>query len=303
MPNDPQSSSHLLLPLLASLLFVVGALFGKASSVRGASPYTNTFAANFCLALFWTAFGFARSGFLPPAAWAPAAAIACAFVVGQLCTYLAFQNGDVSLATPIFGVKIILVAVLVSLLAEEAIPTRIWIAAILASIGVAVVQMNPGQSKLANFSARRTALTVVLALLAATSYSLFDVGLQYCGRKYGGEAFLATMFVWMGLISCGLLPWTDSLTRLRQIKAVTPLLMTALLIAGQAVLICYALGQYGDATRVNIIYALRGLWSVLLAWILNRMAVNPEGRHSARTMLFRLTGAAILLACVIISMT
>lgn len=302
MPTDINGAEHLLYPLLSSIIFVVGALFAKESSVRGTSPYTNVAVSNLCLAFFWVVFGWARGCFLPAEAWGPAAAIGAAFVIGQIFTYLAFQYGDVSLATPVLGVKIILVAMISSLLAEAPIAQHIWIAAVLASIAVGIVQAG-GASSREHRSSRQAALTVMLALASAFAFSCFDVGLQIYGRRYGAEGFLTTMFVFMGGISCVLLPWTDRPARLYRIKAFGPLFMTAILMAIQALSLSYALGRHGDATRVNIIYSLRGLWSVVVAWILNRMAISPEGWHSSRTMWFRLTGAALLLICVIVALS
>jgi len=296
-------SFHLLFPLLSSLLFVVGAMFAKQSTVLGTSPYTNTAFSNLCLALFWTTIGLVRGFSLPWAAWIPAAIIAFAFVAGQLCTYLAFQLGDVSLATPIFGVKIIIVAVLSSLISDQGITVQIWIAAILAAIGIGVIQAGSSSSRATRLTARRAILTIVLALLAATALSLFDIGLQTCGRKYGAEPFLTVMFFCTGVISCGFLPWADRPLRLRQTGAAWPLAIATLLMAAQAVSISYALGRFGDATRINIIYSLRGLWSVGLAWILSRLAVNPEGGHSARTMVFRLLGALLLSVSIIVALS
>jgi len=295
-------SLHLLFPLFSSLLFVVGAMFAKRAALRGASPYTSTVLSNLCLALFWGLFGALRAGSVSSEAWGAAAAIALAFVIGQLCTYLAFQYGDVSLATPIFGVKIIIVALLSSLLAEKAVEPRIWVASVLAAVGVGVVQASGKVARHARASARRVALTILLAVLAATSLSLFDIGLQLCGKRYGAEPFLVTMFVLTGVFSLGLLPWADRPARVREIGAVGPLAGAALLMATQAVSISYSLGQYGDATRINIVYALRGFWSVLLAWGLSRLAASPDGAHSNRTMLLRLLGAMLLMVSVVIAL-
>lgn len=303
MPIDMNGPWHLLYPFCSSVLFVIGALFAKEAAVRGASPYTNTAACNFCLALLWVIAGLTQGIFLPPSAWGPAAGIACAFVLGQLCTYLAFQYGDVSLATPILGAKIIFVAIIGSLLAETPLPLHIWIAAVLASAAVGIVQLGGGEiAPERKSSSGQTILTITLALLAAFAFSCFDVGLQFYGRKYGAMGLLTTMFVFMGMISCVLLPWVDRPGYLIRIKAIGPLAVAAVFIAAQAISISYALGQHGDATRVNIIYSLRGLWSVIIAWLLSRLAISPEGRHSNRTMVFRFTGAILMLICVIMAM-
>jgi drug/metabolite transporter (DMT)-like permease len=300
---DIDGSWHLLFPLLSSLLFVLGAMFAKQSALRGTSPFTNTALSNLTLALVWMTVGLVRGEGLPIIAWGPAAAIAFAFFLGQLCTYLAFQFGDVSLATPIFGVKIIIVAFLSVFFAEKAITASIWTAAVLAAIGIGVVQVGSGTSTKHPLTAGRATLTVILAVLAATALSLFDIGLQHYGRTYGAERFLTVMFVFTGVISCGLLPWVDRPARILQIQAAWPLAMATLLMAAQAISISYALGRFGDATRVNIVYSLRGLWSVLLAWLLGRLAVNPEGKLSSRTLLFRLIGAILLLISVVVALS
>jgi drug/metabolite transporter (DMT)-like permease len=276
-------------------------MFAKEAVGRGCRPVTNTVTSNFCLAVVWGSVGAVRGEFLPPAAWPAAAGIASLFVIGQLCTYLAFHYGDVSLATPVFGVKIILVAAISSALADTPIGAPIWMAAFLAAAGVGIIQAGGGPAS-ETVSRKRAVAAIGLALVAAAALSLFDIALQVYGRRLGAGPFLSTMFVWMGLLSCGLLPWADRPSRLRELNAMGPLVVASLLMAGQAVSISFALGRFGDATRVNIVYALRGLWSVLLAWWLGRLARSPEGRHSARTLAFRLTGAVLLMIAVLVAL-
>lgn len=283
-------------------MFVLGATSAKQSALRGTSSFTNTAFANLTLAFFWVVVGFMRGEPLPIAAWAPAVAIAGAFVMGQLCTYLAFQFGDVSLATPIFGVKIIIVAMLSATVSDQPITAPLWVAAVLAAVGIGVVQAGPRPQSPSIRTAGRATLTVILALLAATALSLFDIGLQHYGRVYGAERFLILMFIFSGVLSCGLLPWADSPARIIRINAQVPLLIAAVMMAAQAVSISYALGRFGDATRVNIVYSLRGLWSVLLAWVLGRLATTPDAHLHRGTLLYRLSGAMLLLIAVLVAL-
>lgn len=296
------NSLHLLFPLFSSIVFVLGAMCSKQTAVRGTKPFTNTALSNLCLAIFWVIFGSVRGTSIPWEAWVPAVLIAFAFVVGQMCTFLAFQLGDVSLATPIFGVKIIIVAILSSLLTDQGINLQTWVAAMLAALGIAVIQAGSSSTRASALTTRRVALTIALALLAATALSLFDIGLQTCGRKYGAEGFLTMMFFCMGVLSCGLLPWANRPAELGRLGVIKPLALGTVLMAAQAVSISYALGRYGDATRVNIVYSLRGLWSVGLAWILSRLDLNPEGGHSPRTMIFRLVGALLLTISILVAL-
>ncbi len=296
-------SLHLLFPLFSSLVFVAGAMLARRATLRGTSPYTTTFLANILLAGCWVAVGCAQGELLAVSGWWPAFWIAVMFVGGQLCTYLAFQWGDVSLATPIFGVKIIEVALISAWVSQQPVPTRIGIAAGLAALGIAVIQAGAGQGSRGTVNARKAAVTIVLALLAATALSLFDVGLQRYGREYGPVTFLSGMFGLTGVLSCGLLPWVDRPSQIRERNAMKPLLLGGILMAVQAISISYSLGRFGDATRINIVYSLRGLWSVVVAWLFSHFAVTAEAKLSRRTIVLRLLGALLLLISILMTLS
>ena len=68
----------------------------------------------------------------------------------------------------------------------------------------------------------------------------------------------------------------------------------------QAIGMTLTLGLFGDATRVNIVYSLRGLWGVLLTWVVARRAVEPVSTAAHRTMMMRLTGALLIGVSVVI---
>ncbi len=128
------------------------------------------------------------------------------------------------------------------------------------------------------------------------------MGVQLAGKRYGATVFLTTMFTWVGLLSLGLLPWTDRIRTLRENRAMRPLGGAGLLMAAQAISITYSLAQYGDATRINIVYSLRGLWSVLLAWQLSRWAASSEGHPDTRTLIVRFVGTVLLTTAVIVAL-
>ena len=62
------------------------------------------------------------------------------------------------------------------------------------------------------------------------------------------------------------------------------------------------LSQFGDATRVNIVYALRGLWAILFAWLLAGSFEGGERFASRSVMLRRAAGALLLTGAVVASM-
>ncbi len=293
---------HLLFPLASSFGFVLAMLYTKQATGRGASPWTGTFFANLWLAIGW-AFVFAgQDERLPMEGWWQAGLIGAAFVVGQLLTYLAFSLGDVSVAAPVLGVKVIIVALVLALIIGEPVTGQVWLGAFLAAAGVAVIQFGASSAARNRLTATRAVLTVVLALLSATSFSLFDVGLQTWGRAWGADRFLPPMFVSTGLLSLAFLPRVDSLSRLRQLGVLRPLLLGTIVMALQSMSMAYALNHYGDATRINIVYALRGLWAVLFAWWLARQFGGAEAQLAPRIMLIRLAGAILLMLSILVAL-
>lgn len=278
-------------------------MLAKQGIQRGASPWTGTFFGNLWLAMIWACIAVYRGEIVPREAWTDAGIIGLLFVLGQLFTYLAYQFGDVSVATPIFGVKVLIVAIVASVLAREDVPGVIWVAGVLASAGVILIQWSGGGADQED-KPTRPGLTVLVALCAAFSLSLFDVCLQkWVKGTWNSFAFLPVMFGTAALLSVVFLPKVDSLKRLRKLKATKWMLGGTILMAAQAMSMCYSLAQFGDAARINIVYALRGLWGVLLAWLLARALGTNEASVGKTVMLRRLAGAVLLTSAVVLAIT
>lgn len=305
--SSPSSESpgvpyHLLFPLLSSALFVLGMMLAKQAITRGASPWTGTLLGNLWIAVIWGSVAVLRDRVAPMEAWGQAAIVGALFVSGQLFTYLAFQLGDVSVATPILGVKVLLVALLMSIFAHQEISGRIWTAGAMATFGIVIIQTG-GRSSVASVVPIRPGLTVVLALLAATSMSLFDLCLMAWGPPWGSLNFLPVAFAFTGVFSLVFVPWADGPRRLLSINAASWIVPGTMLMALQALSMSFALATFGDAVRVNIVYALRGLWGVVITWGLARWLGGNEAHVGRRVMLIRLTGAAFLTFAVILAVT
>ena len=99
----------ILLPLCAALLYVVGALLVKRSGDFGVGVWRTAFISNLTSALIFQLLLPLGGTFHVELLWQPAL-VGVLFLLGQLLNYLALQRGDVSVATPVLGVKIILVA-------------------------------------------------------------------------------------------------------------------------------------------------------------------------------------------------
>lgn len=312
--------AHLLLPLLASFLFVCGLLFIKRASATGVGPWTVTFIANMWAAgLFsalWLLGGETQSW---SQLWQPAV-VAGLYILGQIFTFAAIEHGDVSVATPVFGVKVIVVAFLLAALYGEPLSAIVWIAVLLSGVGIVLVQWTPESrgarpvdqadavgeildSSAADQEASQNKrkgllLTLVLALLAATSFGTFDVVVQDFAQSWGPR--LIPVSYWMvAVLSLGFLPFVD-LKYLRVNPPRTVLLIGTLLIALQAMCIVTTVASFGDAARVNVMYTMRGMWGVLLAWGAAKIWGGNEAGLPKSVMIMRLIGAGFLTAAVIL---
>jgi drug/metabolite transporter (DMT)-like permease len=225
--------------------------------------------------------------------WQPAI-VAALYMLGLALTYAAIEQGDVSIAAPILGIKVVFVALLLTLFGLQQLPSTVWYASILATAGIALIQWT-GRGH-----PRRVAFTVLLALSAGLCYATFDVLVQRWAPAWGAGRFLPIAFWMVGIGSLGLLPWVSWKSLGRQSLS-RPLLSGSMLVAIQSLCISLALAMFGDAARVNIVYALRGLWGVLLAWGVAHLWGGAESEHPRGVMLTRVLGAAVLTLAVILA--
>jgi hypothetical protein len=63
------------------------------------------------------------------------------------------------------------------------------------------------------------------------------------------------------------------------------------------------LAVYGKATSANVVYASRGLLSVLLVWMIGHWFMNQEQQLGARVLRWRLFGAALMLSAIVLVVT
>lgn len=224
------------------------------------------------------------------------AAIGALFVAGQLFTFLAVHRGDVSVAAPVLGVKVLVVPGLALFVVNEAASTQVWIAAAVAMLGIWFVQ-TPDKA----IERSKILASVGFALLAACSMSLCDVLIQRWARNWGAGYFLPIMFAFTAFYSLLLLPLADRPSYLKERGVIRPLLIGAGLMAIQAIGMTLALGMFGDATRVNIVYSLRGLWGVLITWLVARRTTHTGSTAGDRTMAMRLVGAVLIGVSVVLS--
>jgi drug/metabolite transporter (DMT)-like permease len=224
--------------------------------------------------------------------WQPAL-VGLLFISGQVSTVLALKVGDVSLATPVMGIKIVLVAVLTAIILNEWPGPALWAAAFLSSTAVALLNITPSHHR------RRANLTIAIAGFAAFSYALFDVLVQKFSPAWGTGRFLPAMLGIVAVFSAFLRPWGSAATP-AAVASRPWLAGGALFLAAQALLIVTPIALYGHATTANVLYSARGMWSVLIVWLVGHWFRNQEQRLPPRILVWRLIGAGLMTAAVIV---
>ena len=298
LPAVLQDSFHLLLPLAASLLFVCGLLFLKRATLAGVNPWTVSLVANLWAATLFSGFWFMESDPVNyRLLWQPAL-VGLFFICGQMGTFFAITHGDVSIAAPLFGVKVLLVAILATLIGGVTLAPAIWVAATMATIGIALVQWTGSGKR------KRIWYTIASAMGASTSFSVFDVLVQrFCSSEAAAWTtgrFLPIMFWFVATYSSlFLIGFQWDKFGLRAVRR--SLLIGGFLIGMQAICIVFTLSAFGDAPRVNVVYSMRGIWGVVLAWGAALIWGGNEANLTRKTMFFRLGGALLITISVVIA--
>lgn len=297
MLSDPVSaaSATVVYPLLAALVYAFGALVLKRSSDLGVGLWRTTFVANVIVAglfsLLWLIEG-------PPVdrdlLWQPGVIALCLFV-GQISQFLALEKGDVSVAVPVFGLKVILVALLTPLLVGQAVGARLWAAALLSVVGISLLNRRETGGSRGNLG-----ITLAAGGVGAVCFAIFDLLVQKWGPHWGVSRLLPCIFWINALLSCGLIFRFSAPLSAVPRQAWPWLTGGSVLLGSQSILFVSTLAVYGQATSANIMYASRGLLSVLLVWIIGHWFANREQHLGAAVLRGRLAGALLMMSAIVL---
>lgn len=228
--------------------------------------------------------------------WGLASIVGVTFFLGQLFTFIAVKCGDVSLATPILGTKVLFVAVFSYFLFGESFPTVWWIGAGLTAVAIFLL----GGSDLQRMASHLP--VILLSMTSAMFFGLTDAMLAHYAPGNSPFSFLAIMFLVNAGLSFFLIPFFNG--RLRDIsrKAWPWLGFGAFLLSAQSLILGITLAVYGSATAVNILYGIRGLWSLVLVFLIGKWLQSTEKGYGLKTVIMRYTGALLLLFAIAIVM-
>jgi len=295
LADAPLAGPLFWLPLLAAILFAHGAMLMKRSAHWRVDVWRTTFISNLITAtsfMPWLLWG----GRFPAALdlWQPLV-VGSLFVIGQVTTMLALTKGEVSVATPVLGLKIVLVAIFSWLFIAGPLPANIWMASAIATLGVVLLNVAPRRSERASVG-----LSVLGALIAAAAFGLFDVCVQMWAPDWDLGVFLPTAFACSALLSLGFVPLFSAPLRRVPRRAWPWLAGGSLLIALQALAIVATVAIWGHATVANVVYSTRGLWGVLLVWLIGPRLGVHDASLTPPVLACRLAGALLLMVAIVL---
>lgn len=282
------------MPLGAAVLYVVAALLIKRSTDFGVGPWRTLFVSNLIGAVVFLALLPFGGPFPVALLWQPALT-AVLFLVAQFFNFLALQQGDVSVATPVLGLKIVLVALFATLLHTQGVTPTLWVAAGLSSLGIALLNRTGG-------TRHHIGTTILYSFLTAALYALSDVLLQKWLPAWGTGRYLPVMLVFVAVFGFVAVPFFHA--PLRQIpRAAWPwLLGGCVILSVQALVFSLTIALFHNATAANVLYGSRGLWSVVAVWVVGHWFSNREQHLGAAVLRWRLAGALLMLVAVVLVM-
>lgn len=284
--------AYLLLPCAAGVLYALSQFGLKRAFHLGVGPWRSAFIANWMSGLLFLPLAVIRPDGPFFGGWGPALGAASALFAGQLLAFLAIERGDVSVAAPMMGTKVLGVVVLSVLLFRQGFGWDVWLAAMLTTVAIAMLQWGPAHER------GRVLRTVLLAGAAAMLFALCDVIIQRWCRDAGFFVFGAKMFLLCAVLSFGLVPFFRRPLRAISVDALPWLGMGAIFLCLQGFLMFTAIGYFQDAAGSNIVYSLRGVWSIVLVWVAGRQLRSSEGDAGGVVLARRLAGASLMVASV-----
>lgn len=280
------------LPLIAALIYASGALLVKRGADLGVGVWRTAFVANAVGGIVFLPL-FALGGQVHLSLWWQPALLGFLFTVGQWLTFLAMDKGDVSVATPVLGLKILFVAVIITAFGSVALRPQLWIAALLATAGIALLNRRGSHA-----AHHRVGRTILFAAAAAAAFAVFDVLVQTWSPAWGVGRFIPLTMLAAAAFSFIFIPFFRAPLSAIPRPAWPWLLAGTCTMALQSALFVSTVAHWGQAARANILYSSRGLWSVVLVWLVGHLVHSREQHLGRATLLWRFAGATLMLCAI-----
>lgn len=284
----------LLIPLLCAILYPLGTLFMKRALGKGADLWSSLAVNYWVMALIFLAVFPLESRAIPWDLWYQPALLGLTAFAGQGFALKAISSGDLTIATPALGSKVLMVALLTEIILRQPVPLSWWIAASLSFAAVFFLQKGTPASR------RGVALTLACSLSAAACFSLGDVLIQKWAPVWGAFHLIPAFALASAVYSLALLPLMRKPLLSFKGAAWKWLLIGSALLGLQSLLLTVTIGLWGKATLVNIAFSSRGLWNFLLIWFVGHWFANREREAGGEVMASRLIGAGLMFAAILL---
>lgn len=282
--------------LLAAFLYVIAVLSLKRAAELGVGLWHSTLVSNLMTGVAFQGLLFFGGTWPPFSQWWQPALVASLLLSGQVWTLLSLQKGDVSVATPVLGLKIVLVALFSTSLLGQHLGWHLWLAAALATTGVALLSQSGAKKEGGDVR-----LSIVSAALAALSLAVFDVLVQKWSPIWGLGRFLPVCLGMMAVISLAIIPLCPSPLKALPHPSLRWLNTGSFFFALQSLVFVSSIAYFQQATVSNIVYSSRGLWSLLAVVFLGHLFHSAEQKLSPRIMRWRFSGAVIMFAAIVLA--
>lgn len=275
------------------MLFAGAALLMKRTQRWQVDIWRVSFVCNLISAVAFQPFWWLAEGWPPWERWWQPALVGLLYVAGQVLTLSSLAQGEVSVAAPVLGLKIVFVPFFLWALGAGLLPLNTWLAC--AGATLAVILLNSSD----DLGGRgRVVFSLLTASSGAAAFALFDVCVQLWSVAWGQAAFLPVMFWFSSLLSLGLIPLFRAPLRDIPGAAVPTLLGAASLIALQAIGIVASVAFWQQVAVSNVVYSSRGLWSLLAVWWLGKYLQVADRGLTPRVLALRCAGALLLLGSI-----
>lgn len=285
-----------LLPLTSAILYTFATVFTKRAILDGAGLLRTFYITNLLAALVQ----FIPIAFVDtpmPGMELLKIPIFCGFLyfIGQLALFVSMRIGDVTVQIPMLGIKVVFVALFLVWITGVELQTKIMVASFITTAAVFIMGMSS-----VKFS-RKMLYTIVLVLIANAAFAFSDCLIQINMSKVGTLWFMFFMYNTTMLFSFFVIPFFRAPLRAIPKAAWKWTLAGAAIMSLQAFILVFAMGWFKIAAAANIIYATRGVWSIVIIWFAGKFIGNDERSIGANMMLKRLAGASLMLIAVAIT--
>jgi uncharacterized membrane protein len=267
----------------AASLYAAGSLQIKRGLNLGSSLRRTVATTNIAMALWSLPLFFLARGDFELLSWLTAILAGVALFFGRILSVKSLEVGDLSIVGPLLGLKTLLVAIFSFATGQTELNTWLWVAAITATLGVILIQRGP-RKLTAN---RRKA--AAYAAGASVLFASCDILVVEARAQLGIGWLSPTLFITLALlVPClGKLPKAPATSR-------QPMYLGSVIMGFQTTLVILLIGLTGQAVLINIIYASRAIWTVVVDRYFGR------GEGVAAFFKWRLLGAALLVFSIVL---